>query len=70
MGIDTNHLRRKYARQPLLNGRYWTPAGSKDVIALCNEVDYLQECVKILEKKLKGKVLEITFNPFDEMMKK
>ena len=58
--IDTSHMRRKYDRRPRLFGSgYWTPAGAKDVLALCDTVDRLEaenrrlreECEKIERKE-------------------
>ena len=40
--IDTHALRRKYAPRPTVTASrtyYWTPAGSKDVYKLCDELD-------------------------------
>ena len=43
--IDTEALRLKYAPRPCLFGKrsYWTPAGAKDVLALCDEVERLRK---------------------------
>lgn len=52
--ISTCELREKYAtrRGPMVNSRGWTPAGSRDVLRLCEYADDLLEIVRWAQRQL------------------
>lgn len=58
--INIDHIKRKYERRPLANGRYFTPAGAKDIKTLVRYIEELESALTVSHvEALCEKVLKV-----------